>query len=110
MEIGTTIISTSEYMELRAMKDNLEARKAEIEKNADKVLWEGGLTFWGTREEWAQNLRKNFVGKDELLTAMQSTITTLSIEVQKNDPAKIDRSLSARLHFLFTGNLRNVGE
>ena len=38
MEIGTTIISTAEYMELRAMKDSLEARKAEIEANADKIL------------------------------------------------------------------------
>lgn len=98
MEIGTTIISTQEYMELRAMKDNLEARKAEIEANADKVLYTQRIYLEGdcSRE-------KRFIGKDEALRQIQQ-------ESDDRDPAKISRTLPARLHFLFTGNLTKVKE
>lgn len=100
MEAGTTIITTEEYMELRAMKDNLEARKAEIEASADKVAWE---CVW--RGPWGQVTRSEyrFKGRDEVLSHLQS-------EIDRLDPAKISRTLPARLHFLFTGNLTQVKE
>lgn len=100
MEIGTTIISTQEYMELRAMKDNLEARKAEIEANADKVAWE---CVW--RGRWGEVTRSEyrFKGRDEVLNHLQ-------MEIDRLDPAEISRTLPARLRFLFTGNLTRVKE
>ena len=118
MEIGTTIISTKEYMELRAMKDNLEARKAEIEANADKFLvgrflWDGRLIteprYLGRDE--ALNLLQTEISKLERDKSEQkSIIYSLRDKAKKNDPAKISRSLPARLHFLFTGNLTKVKE
>jgi len=62
MEIGTTTISTAEYMELRAMKDNLEARKAEIEANADKIRYTQDLWFGTTTE---------YIGKDQALVILR---------------------------------------
>ncbi len=121
MEIGTTIISTAEYMELRAMKDNLEARKAEIEANADKIVLEERYDHYGYL---IHAPRVTLIGKIEALRIMDEKLTetakardtlreTTSIQASKIatlekewiDPTKIDRSPRGRLHFLFTGEL-----
>ena len=106
MEIGTTIISTHEYMELRAMKDNLEARKAEIEANADKIF---------LNELWRPYISQSFISKDEALKILADEILRLNkvesdlhIKVSKNGLTNISRTIPARLHFLFTGNITKV--
>jgi uncharacterized protein (DUF2461 family) len=102
MEIGTITISTAEYMELRAIKDNLEARKAEVEANADNVC----VTLSGN---WFPTMKP----KDEVLKALGETADRFEKAYSANvvetskflDPAKIDRSPRGRLHILFTGEL-----
>lgn len=90
MKIGTTIISTAEYMELRAMKDSLEARKAEIEENADKVL----VTMKDSRGCLSTI---GYTGNDKMIKVLSKDLNTYM--------DKIDRSPRGRLHFLFTGKL-----
>ena len=90
MEIGQVMISTEEYLELRDIKASLEARKAEIEANADKILIQTNM--WGV----SHSLR--FEGKDHVLGMLQKKISYLERQHPKT-------TLGNRLRFLFTGNL-----
>ncbi|SRR6266487_4203226 len=106
MEIGTTVISTEEYMELRAMRDNLEARKAEIEANADKVFVnEFGTYFASSRyilkDEALKKLTDEATRRDALIDNQKEKISELN-RIANSHPKT---TISNRLRFLFTGNL-----
>lgn len=124
MERGTTIISTEEYLELRAIRDNLETRKREIEENADKVIvhrYDYGLC---ESKEFITVLSKDEAFRDigDKLENMRKerdsyreTVNSQSRKIKRMEsdwihPADVHRSIPARLRFLFTGELSRKGE
>jgi hypothetical protein len=105
MEVGQSLVSTEEYMELRAIKDNLEARKAEIEANADKIMYVFGTMV-------IESAVRRFTGKDEALKMLQADLDATRNEAKEAYAEVISlrrrhpkTTLVNRLRFLFTGKL-----
>lgn len=114
MEVGTTIVKTEEYIELRYIKDSLEARRLEIERKAQMIL----INEWG-RPSYVSN---RFISKDDAIQLLDEEIERLKGEkkemkremdklcfnLQEKAKKQIDSSLKARFVFLFTGKTSDI--